>query len=314
MKKQHTMLSLFILLLYVKLTFAQPPQNDWQALGLKGKVKSLKELTGGEVTEVLRFNKQGILTERIDLLGILNTDVKYNVVGGKISVTRKGPSLTEIKKQGVVSTTYEYNRKGLLKGYILTYASNQKRRTYLKYDNRGNCIEQKTSGFQAEYALPGGKWVYTYNKNNQKTSEVYYNLKGKLRLEVVYTYSKSGKLALIQYVDADRVWTWQKSKFDKNGNIIEVSKYSKNGELSDHYRYEYDVEGNKIKKSKDYLRDEPACTYYDKKGNIIKFHSPANMFMASYTHTYTYDKYNNWIVKNESSAGEKYTREIEYYE
>ena len=130
--------------------------------------------------------------------------------------------------------------------YAETYGDYEYR---YKYDTDGNILEQ------AEYNYKGGL---------EKTTRNTYNADGLLIKSVMYKVKNKEPDVL------EKHW-YSESKYDDMGSLIrQIIVTSEGTVLTDNYKYEYDVDGNAVKKTYDAGTADYIYEYtYDSSGNML---------------------------------------------
>jgi len=257
-------------------------KNDWTEDGLKGKVKTVIQITYKG-----KYNKFAEI-EKGEILGANNYKIIYDETGNKIEENW-------------------YNSDGSL-NFKLIY----------KYDENGNKIEAiyyTSSGHSDE------KLTYKYDQQGNQIEINLYNSDGSLNIKRTYKYDKKGNQIEENEYNSDgslnKKWTY---KYDKKGNKIKENWYNSDGNLVSKCDYKYDKKGNKNEFIIYHLDGSISMTIkYDENGNKIGEinHTPKDIYPFA-TYQYEYDKQKNWTKKIEFEDGcilETITeREYQYYE
>lgn len=302
-------LVVLLVLLAIPSCNSDKKENDWDKNNLKGKVKSITEISYeakdrfGKIEKVSRkrkydiydyqkkFNNEGYLIEKKEF----NSDdrlkfiIKYDDIGNPIEGNEHISDGSFLKRyiniyndKGVVIEHNNYNSVGKIESKFT-----------FKYDKRGNKIETN------EYNSDGNietKYIYKYDDKGNKVEKKKYNLDGILEKKYIF-------------------------KYDDKGNLLEETFYSEDLEKITKYDYQYDDIGNKII-SKNYLYENfsyKVVDIYDNKGNEIEaiFYDEYEVITSHYTYEYEFDEQKNWIKKIEfknQTPTYLLEREIVYFE
>lgn len=277
-------------------------QSDWIAENLKGKIKSI-------------------------------TQEKYD------GAEKFGEV---VKDKKVLKEVFEYNRQGFLTETLTTLPNSKTQFNERKftYDNKMNIIEDKLN--------ESGKKSITesiYNKAGHHIENNLLDAKGKLTFKYKYTLDANGnRIKSIKYtgdgsLDQTRVFTFE------NGNCVKEQVFDKNDKLTFEYDYVYNEINLVIKETFKSLKsgaltvvsiensiynNEGLITSYTKitdgkkSTSTYEYNSQNDLIRLvtsgiEYTYTYVYDKYKNWISKQQmyvSNSKRVYVileRDIKYY-
>lgn len=176
-----------------------------------------------------------------------------------------------------------------------------------KYDQYGNLIEY--NGYNSDGSLKY-KSIFKYEENNKRIEDNTYNPDGSLVRRDIYRYSKTGMRTIERSTSyAKKPYNSMISKYEKNGNQIEVKYYNQDGIERIFITYLYDEYGNMIEEKRfdvfnGVLSFSSHLTYkYDKQGNQIEYNTyDSDNNLASKVKS-KYDK--NKIIEEEFSDGEK---------
>lgn len=293
-------------------------KNDWEDMGLIGKVKSITTYgykaveRFGEVEKISRtlndniedhkvlFNDMGNITEKykfnLDETKSNKWIYNYNKNQKKVEANWINISTNDTMS----NILYEYDDKGNLitelDAILIVFESFTK--FSYKYDSNNHLVEKDI--FNAYYDYLDSKWKYKNDKYGNMIEASVYD----------YLYNKEGKLLGIY-----------KYKYDNKKNLIEEEDLTSNGELYRKNVYKYDDKGNRIEYNS--YESDGSLSFkhvykYDDKGNLIdkrRYESDSKLDGIN-SYKYTYDKKGNWIKKI-SYYNEKPTyiqeRKIEYF-
>jgi antitoxin component YwqK of YwqJK toxin-antitoxin module len=243
---------------------APAKKTDWEKDGLKGKVKSIREITYEAVEKFGKLTKGEIFC---DESGCFVYQRKYDTKGNKIEENRyySNGSLDD-------KYTYKYDDKGNLteENRYKSNGSLDWKKTY-KYDGKGNRTELNI--YDSDGSLDR-EYTYKYDDKGNLIEENYYNSNGSLSWK--YTYKYDGKGNNIEYnVYEDGSLDSKKTyKYDDKGNCIEMTEYNSDGSLKKKDTYKVAVQDDEVKKNIHKLLDgifSSNKTYkYDDKGNWIE--------------------------------------------
>jgi len=323
---------LFLILFFVGCK-SEKTENDLTKANLKGKVKSVKEIsyyTKDKFGEAIKdekyqqiefyFNEQGYITEK--------TERNFKTSGYSFSSYKK--ETLKYNQQNNIVEKYIYNDVLGETTSIITYQYDENEnlieekqsdengklwsRSIFKYDKNNNQIEYERYNYFSDEEL-SYKYVYKYDEKGNKTEENIYNSDGELESKSIYKYDNRGnKIEENNYSSNGKLEEKFIYKYDNKGNKTEENKYNSIGELEYKSIYKYDSKGNKIEaksyNSDDTLTYEWTCEY-DKKGN--KRETQQNNYNSygklQYSYFYKYDERGNTIVdeRTEFESVPKYT-------
>jgi YD repeat-containing protein len=325
MKKLISILATF--LLFNSLGIAQTKKSDWTKMDLKGKVKSINEIS--YITDSVKqnvttsvFNENGYLIEESTSSGRGTNKFTYKY-------DDKGLLIEAPEKQNGGTYTYKYNDKGyliedvlLIKGTIKILGMKELDKVYkstYSYDEKGYCIEKKfytsdKSRFEETGTIafkyddkghmiekneykPNGHTIQTITyKYDDKGRQTEWNeLKSNGSLKSTFTYKYDDKGNLIEEPNSDG-WKYLYT-LDEKGNKIEINTYNQNGKLIWKHLYKYDNNRDLIEKKT-----------YKPNGSLLD--------NITYTYKYDFDKNLNWIEIAEFWNGvqaKSTKREIVYF-
>jgi hypothetical protein len=302
-------------------------KNDLILLGIKGKVKSIRQKDGvavekfGEIVidtnngyphdTYLLFSKDGKKIEEIAY------DIKGNIVGRKTydydnkrNVIKENSFYNDGSSE--IEEPFTYDEIGNLieiKG-VFTY----------KYDTNRNCIESK----EYDDGEVDEKITFKYDEKGRITDEDHYNYSG-LGLDY-YKYK-------YKYTNEDK--SIEKNMYDSEGKLIDkiVQKWTETGitrdpikyydyqddfkfNISSYYKNGTEIENFRYDVEEGVVENEPfehVIEKFDDKGNVVYYlednHEPNKI-------EYTYDKKGNWtrmLIYDGEEIMKLHLREIVYY-
>lgn len=270
-------------------------KTDWEELGLKGKVKILRENSYNVV------EKDGIIQRdesHIDSLMYL-----FNKQGNMQEQKYDTPILYKYDDKGDVIERCFYDQEGSVD-----------RKDIYKYDKKGNLIEIDTDNME------GGlhnKRIYKYDNRGNMTY-LYYNFPSDF---MTYRYDDKGNMIEEREYLFSKIRYKFVNKYDDKGNRIERYEYSPEGRLKWKTSYRYDDNNNLIEE-RDYDPKKliKTITYqYDEKSNVIgeKVYGSNGNLRYKYTYQYEYDERGNWLKEiwyKDEKPHRIREREIEYYQ
>jgi YD repeat-containing protein len=274
--------------------------------GLHGKVFVCIEYSGA--TDTTNINNASITKYCFNELGYLTTDsyvdntgqpVYTNTYEYKDSILNKTTSISFFgEKKNKKVTTYKYDKFGRL----TTSSTGGRIYQKLKYDSKGNKIEKITYSSQVDQE----KKSYMYDDLNRLIWEkgesgIEYN-----NYESTYSYYESG-FDKIEKKTEDGIQYVSVFKYDNNGNQLEWCKYQdaiSTENLGLKIEMIYNKEGYLSECKVHYIKGNMNVGFFPKDANTIELDKIK----------YTYDKYGNWIVKeNLGSINHTWTRKFSYY-
>ena len=171
-----------------------------------------------------------------------------------------------------------------------------------QYDTSGKKIEKTTydSNTHSSDYKPDHPEKYQYDANGNMIESASYGSNGDLMRKYNYLYAAIGKKIEMMEYDSEGLSSKSKYQYDTNGNAIKKEVYGSDGTLRWKFKYKYDTNGNQIE-----------LAVFDSEGHIAGGHQ----------YSYELDKQGNWIKRIEYAPGyynlgtpETITiREIEYY-
>lgn len=234
MKKQISFL--IISSMFVFAAFAQKQNNDWMRMKLKGKVRSVKEVSysaidkpgetqkqkgkrtdslayiftnNGNLTELQTYNPDGSLKEKINY--------KYDTKGNKIEENVFNPD-------GSLKEKYTYK--------------------YEFYDN-GNISNMKTYKQDGSLVFTFS-YLYNDDGNMEENETTTYINSMTIRQKIRYSYNFRGNLAFAHTFNPDGsgILRSEVYTYDEDGNINEQYGINKAGERQKTYTYTYKLDKN----------------------------------------------------------------------
>lgn len=285
----------FIIVLFSILSIAcdsEKRENDLTRENLKGKVKSVKEISyyteekfGDPIKSEkynqaeLYFNEQGYFTEK-------NKHFKTE--------TQSKETFKYNNQGNIIEKKEFFNSSWLNSTRITTY-------TY-QYDDKENLIEEKEND---ENEKLKSRKVFKYDKKNNKTQYEWYGSDENLWEKYTYKYDERGNQIELNEFSADNILMRKYIyKYDEKGNQIEESKYNSDGKLEEKFIFKYDNNNNKIEE-KLYDSDgklEKKVVYSYNKGNLIEEKSYNSSDLLT----------NEWTCKYDDKANKREIRQNSY--
>lgn len=259
-------------------------ESDWNDFNLKGKIKSVKQISYKAVLQndtILKNKRESDPDFENDFFVVF--DVKGNKLE-MISYSSENFILNNYKYK------YDINNNLILKQDLLLDCNH-----IFKYENK-LVIEERIVNNEDSSQI--GKTTYLYTKDNKLKEELYVDdissikrffkyKNGKLIEEKVYIDEKNFQTILFRYEDEKGVTEIhfvnsnkeleekQVKKVDEKNNVILLSSYDINNFLISKYTYEFDARNNIISIKK-FFKDDSLITHwvikysYDKEGNWVK--------------------------------------------
>ncbi|MBR1770216.1 MAG: hypothetical protein IJ748_07160 [Bacteroidales bacterium] len=263
---------------------SQKRETDLQKTGLKGNVKSIREITYaafGTADTLI----QGEIT---DNLSNENTYTVYN-------------------PQGFITDVFKYDKNNIIKYKWKFY-----------YDDGG---EKQLSGKRYEALdMEEDSTAYVYDKKGNPVEYLYYYADGSLKFKILSKFDKKGNLTEEKQLDEKNL-VKQISKFKySGGNLTEGRSYDKNSALQVKSVYTYDKQGNMLSVTMSDGKNKPISRgeySYNADGfvqtELLKRQGYTDLLLE---YIYTIDSQGNWIQRIMLSDNEAFQitkREIEYY-
>ncbi len=211
-------------------------KNDWKDENLKGQVKSFTELSYEIIEEKKQENHYKKEVKNFDQDGKTIDELLYNFEGAgnhfipKYNEKNEKTAMycyVENSDKLIYRWVYSYNEKGLkTKDEIYDSSNKLTLERFFKYDEKGNKIE-RTQKYAYNPDTTISKRTFEYNDSGQNTR--------------ITTYDPFGKTVKSHYDFA----------YDKKGNKIEENILNPDGKITSKwiYKYEFDKQGNWIKKT-----------------------------------------------------------------
>jgi len=175
-----------------------------------------------------------------------------------------------------------------------------------EYDERNNMINESkykvyiykgVEHYQLEY-----KNIYSYDNNNNLSTEKSYGNDGLFKYYYYYQYDDNNNLIRgISYAEDGSILSQYFAKYDINNNLVKSINYGREGEITSIHKAKYD-ENNKLIEEWDCTNNVPKLIYsaqYDKHGNLLEdAHYDRRVkggIGLDYKYSYRYDSRNNCI-------------------
>lgn len=240
-----------IVFLSFTLTATAQKKTDWELMGLKGKVKSIRD-TEYNMGETEGENK----TRHYQFL--------FNNKGYKTQESMREADQTQF------TTTFKYDKSNNLIDESSRLVRSTSSRKY-KYDTKNNTV---TVNYYVANGVQITKTVQKYDANGNMTERHVENLQDKGQNKVIesYWYAYDGNNRLIE--EKQQMGSSIKKiefKYDENGNRTEQNDFDTEGLPTYWYKYKYDDKGNLVEEVsafRGYEKDTTTYMYmYDDKGN-----------------------------------------------
>ncbi|MBP3254166.1 MAG: hypothetical protein J6M30_06640 [Bacteroidales bacterium] len=258
-------------------------KNELEQAGLKGNVKSLREIT-------------------------------YQAVGNNDTVVKGDVVMAEDIKNYYA----EYNRSGNMQ-QLINYDNNneQSSRWIFFYDADGKALGGNY--YHADGTLLDSTY-YVYDRRGNITEYYHYLADGKLKSKIFSDHDRRGNVVSERFITPDNI-TERTTKCKYSGNnLTEDQSYASDNRLVYFSRYEYDRENNLVKQTiynADSTVNSSGIYTYNKHSDMISCTSHNGTGQElHYTYTYLYDHMQNWIQKITFLNGEAVfltVRQFEYY-
>ncbi|GJH39611.1 hypothetical protein RCZ04_01610 [Capnocytophaga sp. HP1101] len=276
-----------LLIATTTLTAQHKTPTDWELAGLKGKVKTQRNIPYEVIPQGKSFVKGNIDRDLDTVAKIANLDNLQKDFNSKGYLHQ----MRFFFNNGDLYSRMEYfyNPQGQL--FETRYNSDK---TLYAYNPQGYLIKDATYS-------PGGflKTHYNYqvDANGKVTKEETFHA-NQLESSAVYTYDKQGNAVETRYYDADgNLFQRVESKYNKQNLVVSSRVFDKEGKLVSTATKKYNAQGDCIK-----LQAE---TKLPKKQKNVA------------TYTYVYDPQGNWTSKTTFINGEArqiVERTFTYYE
>ncbi|MDF4202227.1 hypothetical protein PXD56_04645 [Maribacter sp. SA7] len=245
-------------------------ENSWVQDNLRGKVKNFEEVSS-DVTQLKgrtekklffnEYNEKGYAIEKRDFRLRNKKVFKYDNKGNRVQ--RLVYSLNDNGSGPMDKMISEYDDDGNLVTTKWSNSYSQGKWMY-KYDENGNQIEFIEHHRGKVYK----RTIYKYNEKGEIIQETLYNTDNLLVERAIFDYDKNGNKILINmFAPDERIRFRSAYKYDDRNNRIEEINFLKFGDdkadleyaiandldkYKEHftYAYEYDNEGNWVKKTK----------------------------------------------------------------
>ena len=237
-------------------------------------------------------------------------EIDYDESGNKTIVKKFDRNNNEEER-----TEYEYDVNGnALKENRFNSHGELYEYTEWEYDSAGNRIKRRTYNVIVEEVRELQTWDYDSNGNRIKEygddgllrTEWEYDDSGKISKMIEFTYIKGG-------IISEDVWAYE---YDPDGNLIKKEKYMEDGTVSETYTWEYDSNGHSVVEDWSSLyaryRDE---SEYDAMGGItqrIRYSEKGGTILSIDKWEYEYDDKGNVTYVKTDFDGDIHWSEYEY--
>ena len=285
-----------------------------------GHITSTTDANGGVIT--YRYNSQGKVCEIIDQEGNSET-FRYDREGRRI--------FHEDRIGNQVRTTYNVDGRPVLERACDHMGENEVSRSW-EYDGIGNVKKAVAGGFCYTYEYrPDGKLIKKSSSGRTLISCTYHADKSLKSLTDVsgktvhYGYDSLGRLERICDDNGDEIVRYGHTaggklkeirhgngmhtayEYDTDDNIIRLTLKNEKGIVFSDFRYEYDLNGNRILKSgscllpvEDKIKEQVVRYQYDSMDRLIEEKYDGKPVK------YIYDRCGNRLVKVDSDGKEEY--------
>ena len=269
-------------------------KNDLEEMSLKGKVKSIKEIS------YKIFHQKG----------------KY-IKSEKGREDNSGnDKLTSFNINGNITVDIDYDSNENITSKVI-----------YKYDSKGHKIEGVLYNSNGNIV---SKSIYKNDINGNVIEYINYNPNKSINNRVTYEYDDRGnKIKDEMYLRENHKYGLFTYKYDSRGYLIEYGLYLRDAnklEDSNLYLeslaiYKNDVDGNRVETKSsqppEKLRDE-LYFQYNRNEDVIdtKIYNPKGNLISRISYKYKYDEQNNWIEKAQFNNGSPMfilERKIQYY-
>jgi len=281
-------------------------KTDWEYDGLKGKVKSVTEISYEEI------DASGKITKGKKRTNVYKYDENGNIIESSCYFYRN------LYSQFI----YKYDEKGnLIKKNTYEFDGILHNEFIYKYDDNGNQIQE--SNYKANVNLDwryNYKIIYEYDDTGNITKAIRYEFNDKLGYVEIYEYKQLKKkiVEINRYQSNGRLASKQVFYYNNKGILTQENLYNPDGSLFSEVNYKYDDRENLIKKIR-YKSDGSISSQfsykYNDKEHIIEAKIDSFLGNNKYFYEYKYDLQDNWTEKTTTYKKRNFitTRTIEYY-
>ena len=234
--------------------------TDWKSMGLRGKVK---ELT---IQQNYRYKKDGI--------AFTPWEKQYTSIY-KFEPTGRYSEFSQLLANGSLNYRIRYSYNITEKKGEQAYYDKEDKPTIKKallYDNKGKMIEL------VEYTKEGNRrssYKYVYDAAGNNTELVYFREDGTMGSKTLWTYDAKGNVTANSIETPGYATSYKRYTYDSKGNRTEETWLDGNMQVTFRFVRSYDEKGNvteEIKyKGDNNPRDKTTWKYeYDNQGNWIK--------------------------------------------
>lgn len=281
-----------LLLLFCFTSHAQDQNITWKTLGLKGRVKTIKEYksdsTGSNRILQTReeFTANGLLKQSyVHYTNGFFNDYTYDSV---LHITR----MKRTRMNGTVDAEYSwfYDEKGKL---LKNIEDNKEDTAYntiflYTYDNKGRKIRSESRTLDNRYK---NHIEYVYKQDTAYCTHYEYGRPSDYKIRIYDSLGRQTELIIRYSFSSPAVFMRYVTSFNEEGKEIKKTAYEDKGEFHHEFIYEYDSLGNQTRSIFSNLAGKEITTHeytYDPAGNIIREVTRTDG-KIKYVHEYEYE-------------------------
>lgn len=260
-------------------------KTDLEKAGLKGKIKSIREIS-------------------YEAFGSADTLVQGEILANKDNAN----CFTTFNEKGFIVSLTNYDIDNEKESYWIFY-----------YNKDGD--KQLSGAFYDRHNYKLDSTHYTYNKKGLPTEYTHYNSDNFVRNKILSSFDRKGNIIEEKVINPDNsIESISRFKYHKN-LLVEGKVFDKNNKLKTTSTYTYDKKGNMTSMtlfgSDGMYISKGVYTYYAEGYPNTEHISRPGYTDLVLNYIYTLDHNGNWVERIMLSEGEAFKitkREIEYFE
>ena len=240
----------FILILLSSSTLAQRLKSNAVQLGLKGKVRLIREDHDGRDSNVYVFNKKGNFSSTYTGYGKTGASKDTFIYDSRARLIELDRRSFDFLEHDTTELSFKFSRlynshNKIIYELEINDQGDGFRRLYA-YDSKGRTISWDEYKISNDTLLYSSKHILEYNTKGKLIGEkVYY-----ANYHSEYKYDKGGKITEQANYDTSGICVYKTSnQYDEHGSRIKWETYRLTGLGECAFQYQYDSKGNWIKRT-----------------------------------------------------------------